>query len=109
MVEKHTDMLEAIGRGEDVDSCEFGLSTEGSLGNPPRVRRKGGAGPSSTRKPRKCTMCGKEGHNRQSCQVLMETIDQSQVSLMESFNHDEDDLLEDDDYNIYMVCFKIVF
>jgi hypothetical protein len=54
-------------------------------------------------------MCGKEGHNRQSCQVLMETIDQSQVSLMESFNHDEDDLLEDDDYNIYMVCFKIVF
>jgi hypothetical protein len=50
MVEKHTDMLEAVGRGEDVDSCAFGLSTEGSLGNPPRVRRKGGAGPSSTRK-----------------------------------------------------------
>jgi hypothetical protein len=104
MVEKYTDMLEAVGWGEDVDSCAFGFSTVGSLGNPPRVRRKGGASPSSTRKTRKCTMCGKKGHNRQLCQVRMKTLGQSQVSLMESFNHDEDD-----DCNIYMVCFKIVF
>ncbi|GAU30006.1 hypothetical protein TSUD_160910 [Trifolium subterraneum] len=71
MVEKHTDMLEAVGRGDDVDSCDFSLLTRGSLGNSPMVWRIGGACLSSTWKTRKFTICVKKGHNQQSCQCIL--------------------------------------
>jgi hypothetical protein len=66
MVDKHTQVLEAIGKGKDITSSEFRLQTEGTLGNPPRVRRKGGVVGSASssqstktrRKLQTCTSCG---------------------------------------------------
>jgi hypothetical protein len=113
MVDKHTDVLEAVCRGEDVALSRLGLETEGTLGNPPRVRRKGGAVASSSinatkkrkRKPQKCGNCGNRGHNRISCGSQEEAYIAPQTQMMETFNYDDDDLLEDnEDCNIIMVC-----
>lgn len=50
MVETQTELLEAIARGEDVDLSMMGTQTGGSVGNPPRVRRKGGITASSSKR-----------------------------------------------------------
>lgn len=111
IVETQTRLLEAVGRGEDVSQNELGTQTEGSLGNPPLVRRKGGGGASSSllgtgrskRRGNKCGICGVLGHNRQSCHIQSESLLQSQSLYMESFNYGDDYLDEDDDgCNIYM-------
>jgi hypothetical protein len=41
MVEKHTSVLEAIGRGESDEIRSLRLQTIGSVGNPSRYRKKG--------------------------------------------------------------------
>jgi len=46
MVERQTRLLEAVCMGESVSPSQFGTQAEGLLGNPPRVRRKGGGGAS---------------------------------------------------------------
>jgi len=93
MVETRTSLLEAVARGEEVSQSGVGLQTDCSVGNPPRMRRKGGGGaPLSTmrsdkfkRKANKCGLCGTVGHNRQSCHIRSESLTQSQNIPMESF------------------------
>ena len=74
-VERQTKRLECFARSDDCESSMLGTQTGGSIGNPPRVRRKGEVPASSSqtpigkpkRKTQKCGMCGFEGHNRKSC------------------------------------------
>ena len=83
------------------------------LGNPPRMRRKGGGGAplfamgfdKFKRKANKCGLCGIVGHNRQSCHIRSESLTQSQNIPMESFQYGDENFDEDEDgCNIDMVC-----
>ena len=93
MVETRTSLLEAMARGEEVSQSGVGLQTDCSVGNPPRMRRKGGGGAplfamgfdKFKRKANKCGLCGTVGHNRQSCHIRSESLTQSQNIPMESF------------------------
>jgi hypothetical protein len=65
MVDKHT----AVGRGDDSTTPH--VQIDGTLGNPLRVRRKGGVASSSSQnriakvegKGHECGICGSKGHN----------------------------------------------
>lgn len=82
MVENQTQRLESFAMGNGLNSSTLGSQPECSLGNPPRVRRKGAiSAPSSQtatgvpkRKTQRCGICGREGHNRKSCQFQSEPL-----------------------------------
>jgi hypothetical protein len=115
MVETQTSLLEAVGRGDEVSQSGLGVHTNGEIGNPPRMRRKGGGGaPLSVRgdgkfkrRANKCGLCGIVGHNRQSCNIRSESLLQSQELFMENFHYGDGDFAEDEDEewfcNILMV------
>ena len=121
LVERQTERLECFARSDDRESSMLGTQTSGSVGNPPRVRRKGVVLASSSqtatgkpkRKTQKCGICGFERHNRKSCQLRDEAILNSQIlEDFEMTNHDEDDFNEDsEDCNIdlvrYLFCILI--
>ncbi|KEH16234.1 hypothetical protein MTR_0268s0050 [Medicago truncatula] len=76
MVEQHTEILESYNMGEVDEMFDRFPETGTRLGNPQRVRKRGGAtAGSSTRRANaekkrstpKCGICGGKGHNRVSC------------------------------------------
>lgn len=106
MVEKHTDRMELVARSNGIDTTMLG-----SIGNPPRVRRKGGVPASSSqtatggpkRKTQTCRICGAEGHNRASCQFREEALLNSQLEELEMLNNVDENYDDDDeDCNIDM-------
>lgn len=114
MVENQTQRLESFAMGNGLNSSTLGSQPECSLGNPPRVTRKGGIpAPSSQtatgvpkRKTQRCGICGREGHNRKSCQFQSEPLLNSQDEEFELLNRDDEaDIYESDDCNIDMDVF----
>jgi len=112
MVENQTQRLESFAMSNGLNSSTLGSQPKCSLGNPPRVRRKGGIhAPSSQtatgvlkRKTQRCGICGRKGHNRKSCQFQSEPLLNSQDEEFELLNRDnEADIYESDDCNIDMV------
>lgn len=106
MVEKHTERMELVARSNGIDTTMLG-----SIGNPPRVRRKGGVPASSSqtatggpkRKTQTCRICGAEGHNRTSCQFREEALLNSQLEELEMLNNVDENYDDDDeDCNIDM-------
>ncbi|GAU39677.1 hypothetical protein TSUD_60440 [Trifolium subterraneum] len=97
MVEKHTTVLEAIGRGESDDMRSFRLQIGRSVGNPPRYRKKGGAVASSSH----------IGHNRTSCRFRAESNAESQTHSENNSNYVDNEFFEDNnDWNLSMVTMR---
>jgi hypothetical protein len=111
MVEQHTETLESFNRGEVDEMFDVGPETGRSLGNPQRLRKRGGAAADSStrtanakkkRSTPKCGICGGKGHNRVSCRFRQEETQSS------NSNHEQDFYNDNEDWNIPMVCMKLL-
>jgi hypothetical protein len=114
MVEKHTETLESLSRGEVDELPVVGSVTEKSLGNPQRLKKRGGAAAASSsrnvsgnkkRSSPKCGICGCKGHNRQSCRLREDFNVQSQ-NHSSHINDDQGYAEDSEDWNTPMVSVK---
>ncbi|CAK8531749.1 unnamed protein product [Lathyrus sativus] len=112
MVEKQTDVLEAVGGSEIGLNPDIDTPEETSLGNPPRIRKRGGVSVSISqerqktenskqRTTRRCGNCGTPGHNWASYKVVQDsqTFDEESHGYADVYCSDVNE-----EFNIVMVC-----